>query len=220
MSPRKAGRQALTSDQIVTAALELIDETGLDGHSMRTLGTRLGVDASTLYYHLPSKDALHSLIVDKIMSGLDLSSDDPSASTEDRLMAAATELRRSLLVHPRALPLVAGRSMRTPVQLAGVEIMVGILFEAGFSAIEALLALDAIGQSVIGLTTIHALHDERAAEGADDGGLPDLSAETFPHLHRLFAEGDYLGSDAEFAATVHALITGLLASQRAGTLTA
>lgn len=220
MSPRKAGRQTLTSEQIVTAALELIDETGLDGHSMRTLGTRLGVDASTLYYHLPSKDALHSLIVDEIMSGLDLGSDDPSASTEDRLMSAATELRRTLLVHPRALPLVAARSMRTPAQLAGVEVIVGILFDAGFAAIEALLALDAIGQTVIGLTNIHALHKERIAEGGGDSGLPELSAESFPNLHRLFAEGDFLGSEAEFSATLRALISGLLAAHRAGTLTA
>lgn len=220
MSPRKAGRQTLTSEQIVAAALDLIDETGLDGHSMRTLGTRLGVDASTLYYHLPSKDALHSLIVDEIMSGLDLGSDDPSASTEARLLSAATELRRTLLVHPRALPLVAARSMRTPAQLAGVEVIVGILFDAGFSAIEALLALDAIGQTVIGLTNIHALHKERIAEGLDDSGLPDLPAESFPHLHRLFAEGAYLGSEAEFDAAMRALITGLLAAHQAGTLTA
>jgi len=220
MSPRKAGRQTLTSNQIVCTALELIDETGLDGHSMRTLGTRLGVDASTLYYHLPSKDALHSLIVDEIMAGLDLSSDDPSASTEDRLMSAASQLRHTLLVHPRALPLVAARSMRTHAQLAGVEVMGGILFDAGFSAIEALLALDAIGQTVIGLTNIHALHAQSGVDGRGDLVLPDLPAESFPHVHRLFAEGGYLGPEAEFRATMHALITGLLAAQQAGTLTA
>lgn len=220
MSPRTSGRQTLTSEQIVAAALALIDETGLDGHSMRTLGARLGVDASTLYYHLPNKDALHNLIVDQIMSGLDLSADDPSASTEDRLIFAAFQLRRALLVHPRALPLVAARSMRTPTQLAGVEVIVGILFAAGFSATEALLALDSIGQCVIGLTTIHALHKERTAEGVSDGGLSELSVESFPHLHRLSVEAEYLGSEAEFAATIRAQISGLLAAHRAGTLTA
>jgi len=219
MSPRTVGRQSLTVDQIVTTALKLIDETGLAGHSMRTLGARLGVDASTLYYHVPNKAALHSLIVDRIMSSVDLSGDDPSLTVEQRLMAAVWEFRRALLMHPRAVPLVAARSLRTITQLSGIEVVAGILYEAGFSSIEVLLAVDAIGQVVIGLTNIHAVQLEAAAEGEALDPLPELPEEGFANLRRLFAEGAYVGPDGEFEATLTALITGLISAHEAGTFT-
>lgn len=164
MSPRTANRPSLSQEQVVTAALELIDETGLDGHNMRALAARLGVDASTIYYHVPSKAALFSLIVDRVMSGLDAGVDDPTQGTSERLLTAAHAFRRALMAHPRALPLVAARSLRTPAQLAGVEVILGILYDAGFSAVEAMVALDAIGQTVIGLSSIHAAHLEAEAD--------------------------------------------------------
>jgi AcrR family transcriptional regulator len=216
MSPRHPGRDSLTVNQIVTAALALIDETGLDGHSMRSLGSRLGVDPSTLYYHVQSKDALHSLIVDEIMSGIDLSADDPSEPPAVRLFAAAIAFRRALLVHPRALPLLVARSMRTTAQLASIEVILGILYDAGFSTVEALLAVDGLGQTVIGMTSIHTAHLTGPHAGTEP--FADLPVEDFPHLRRLLAEGSYLGQEAEFEATVRALVNGLIAGHDAGTL--
>ncbi|MCB0911245.1 MAG: TetR/AcrR family transcriptional regulator C-terminal domain-containing protein [Propionibacteriaceae bacterium] len=218
MTPRKPGNERLSRDQIVAAALALIDDTGLEGHSMRTLGARLGVDASTLYYHVQGKDALHSLIVDEIMSGIDLSADDPSAPTAERLFTAAIEFRRALLAHPRAVPLVAARSMRTTAQLALIEVILGILYEAGFSVVEALVAVDAIGQTVIGMTGIHAGHLAAAAGGAEPVPFADLPVEKFPNVRRLLAEGTYLGAEAEFEATVRALVNGLVSGHDTGTL--
>jgi AcrR family transcriptional regulator len=217
MTPRIARRARLDREQVVAAALALIDEHGIEGHSMRTLGARLGVDASTLYYHVPSKAALHSMIVDAVMAGVDLSADDPSHGPAERLIGAAGEFRRVLMLHPRAVPLVAARSLRTPTQLAGVEVMLGVLYEAGFSTIEAMVAVDAIGQTVIGMTGIHAAHLEADQPGEQEP-FADLPADRFPNLRRMVEEGAYLGFDAEFDATVAALVHGLLARHDAGTL--
>lgn len=213
MAPRKANQPHLSGDQIVQAALELIDETGLDGHNMRALAQRLGVDASTIYYYVPSKASLFTLIVDQIMSAVDLSRDDAAQPPAQRLLAAAQEYRRVLMLHPRALSLVAARSLRSPTQLQAVEAMLSILFDAGFSAPEALTALDAIGQTVIGLSVIHAAHAEAEAEP-----FTPEPAEQFPHVRRLIDEGWYLGAEAEFEATIRALIAGLIAGQADGTL--
>lgn len=217
MSPRTANRPSLSPEQVVTAALELIDETGLDGHNMRALAARLGVDASTIYYHVPSKAALFSLIVDRVMSGLDAGVDDPTLGTAERLLTAAHAFRRALMAHPRALPLVAARSLRTPAQLAGVEVILGILYDAGFSAVEAMVALDAIGQTVIGLSSIHAAHLEAEADEPEQP-WGDLPVERFPHVRRMLAEGAYVGFDTEFAITVGALVSGILTARSAGTL--
>lgn len=218
MSPRKANQPQLTTAQIVAAAMELIDETGLEGHTMRALGARLGVDASTIYYHLPNKSALYGLIVDEVMSGLDLSSDDPGRSIEDRLVAAAWQYRRALLVHPRALPLVGVRSMRSRAQLRGIEILLGIFLDAGLSPTEAMIGIDAVGQTVIGMTSVYAAHLTGSEYHNDAEPFAELPSEQFPNVTRLLTQGEYLGFDAEFEATIRALVVGLLANAAAGRL--
>ncbi|MBP7596723.1 MAG: helix-turn-helix transcriptional regulator, partial [Candidatus Microthrix sp.] len=42
--------QPLTPDRIVWAAVELVDDEGLDALSMRKLARRLGVEAMSLYH--------------------------------------------------------------------------------------------------------------------------------------------------------------------------
>ncbi len=218
MVARKANQPQLSQEQIVSAALKLIDEKGLEGHSMRALGAELGVDASTLYYYIPGKSELYSLIVDEIVRGIDLSADDPSRSFEDRLVAMAMEYRRALLAHPRALPLLQSRSMRTPTQLRTVETALGIFFDAGFSASEAMIGVDAIGQTVIGMTSIYAAHLIGDEYRNDDTAFGELPPDQFPNTTRLLAEAGYLGMDAEFEATIRSLVVGLLACHEAGTL--
>lgn len=218
MSPRKRNQAQLSISQIVAAAIELIDETGLEGHTMRALGARLGVDPSTIYYHLPNKSALYSLIVDEVMSGLDLSSDDPGRSVEDRLVHAAWQYRRALLVHPRALPLVGARSMRSRTQLQGIEILLGIFFEAGFSPNEAMIGVDALGQTVVGLTSVYAAHLGASEYHDDREPFAELPVDQFPHVTRLLTEGAYLGFDIEFDAAIRSLVVGLLANASAGRL--
>src|SRR5262245_15176942 len=50
-------------DEVLKAAIDLLDEVGLDGITMRLLAGRLGVRASALYRHYPSKQALLDTMV-------------------------------------------------------------------------------------------------------------------------------------------------------------
>ena len=45
-------------DQIIATALVLLDETGLEGLTMRALAQVLRVQAPSLYWHFPNKKAL------------------------------------------------------------------------------------------------------------------------------------------------------------------
>ena len=54
-------RDTLTRDQIVTAAIDLLDAEGLEGLNMRSLGTRLGSAATAVYWHVGSKGDLIAL---------------------------------------------------------------------------------------------------------------------------------------------------------------
>jgi AcrR family transcriptional regulator len=58
-------RDTLTSEQIVKAAVDLLDAEGLEGLNMRSLGKRLGSAATAVYWHVGSKDNLIALAADQ-----------------------------------------------------------------------------------------------------------------------------------------------------------
>jgi AcrR family transcriptional regulator len=223
VAPRMASRPQLTQEQIVSAAMGLIDELGLAGHSMRRLGAELGVDPSTIYYHVPSKAALYDLVVDEVLNGIDLSVDDPSASLEERVVTAGLEYRRALLRHPRTVPLVAVRALRTPAQLRPIEAFSRIFFDAGFSPVEAMIAVDTCGTTILGATNMHAASLSRSEYHEQETSQTDFTADAFPpgqypNLTRMFPAGASLGAGLEFERAMRALALGLLALHAAGTL--
>ncbi|MFE6758276.1 TetR/AcrR family transcriptional regulator C-terminal domain-containing protein [Streptomyces sp. NPDC057684] len=59
-------RDTLTQDQIVSAAIELLDTEGLEGLNMRSLGKRLNSAATAMYWHVKNKDNLVLLAGDRI----------------------------------------------------------------------------------------------------------------------------------------------------------
>ena len=56
----------LDRDRIVDAAFALLAEAGLDGLAMRPLAARLGVQASALYWHVPDKGRLYTLMAARL----------------------------------------------------------------------------------------------------------------------------------------------------------
>ena len=61
-------RDTLTREQIVSAAIDLLDAEGLEGLNMRALGQRLGSAATAVYWHVGSKDNLIALAADQASS--------------------------------------------------------------------------------------------------------------------------------------------------------
>jgi AcrR family transcriptional regulator len=61
LGPRARRRQA-TIDEVLTAARDLAREQGLASISMRELGARVGLHASSLYQYFPSKDAIYDAL--------------------------------------------------------------------------------------------------------------------------------------------------------------
>jgi AcrR family transcriptional regulator len=92
-------RDTLTADQIVRAAIELLDQEGLDGLNMRSLGKRLGSAATAIYWHIKTKDDLVRLAADAIWDEVHL----PDLDATDWRTAAstlATGLNGMLTRHP------------------------------------------------------------------------------------------------------------------------
>lgn len=96
---RSGDRQPLTRDQIVAAAIKLIDAEGLAGFTMRRLGGALGAGATSLYWHVKDKDQLIDLVLDEAALELRLD-DDAAARWRDRLAGLAREIRAGMKRHP------------------------------------------------------------------------------------------------------------------------
>ncbi|MGH2459259.1 MAG: TetR/AcrR family transcriptional regulator, partial [Chloroflexota bacterium] len=89
----------LTREQIVRAAIDLLDAEGLDGLNMRALGKRLGSAPTAVYWHLGGKDDLVALAGDQAWNEITL----PDLTTTDWrsvVTSLATDLYAMLTRHP------------------------------------------------------------------------------------------------------------------------
>jgi AcrR family transcriptional regulator len=98
-------REALTRAQIIRAAIELLDEEGLAGLSMRKLGARLSVAATTLYWHVQTKDDLLEYAIDEVYGEIDVPGPE-LAGWRGGATLLAHSFRATVLRHPW-LPAVA-----------------------------------------------------------------------------------------------------------------
>lgn len=95
---RKTG--TLTPHDFVVAAVAFADEHGLDSMTMRALGEAMGVDATALYRHYPSKDALIDAMVGWFIGKILDRYPDPSSPPRERLITMALASRAVFREHP------------------------------------------------------------------------------------------------------------------------
>lgn len=124
----------LDREQVVSAAIALANEAGLEAVSLRRVADRLAVTPMALYRHVTSKDDLLDAMADRLYGELDL-----PASGEpwwDALAGLARSTREALLERPWSVPLFA-RPLAGPHGRALDDALRGTLLGAGFSAREA-----------------------------------------------------------------------------------
>jgi AcrR family transcriptional regulator len=125
---RKAEPAGLSHESIRTAALALIDRSGLDDFSTRKLGRELGCEAMAIYWYFKSKDELLDAVVDQMMQPVGaVVIAPPSTDWIEILRGVAHAYRRIALEHPRAFPLLATRRLTSESSYAFME----RLFELG-----------------------------------------------------------------------------------------
>jgi AcrR family transcriptional regulator len=213
MTPRKKDAEPLARERIVAAAMKIIDAEGLDALSMRRLGTELGVNPMAAYHYVPNKAALYDLVLEAVMAGVDTETIDPALPLADQLKQAARAYRAAILAHPRAIPVLASRSLRTASVLRPVEPMLGILYAAGLTPDEAMAAVDFIAQFVLG-GAVGYYHHEFDDEAGEQREFEALDPAEFPNTIRMITEAHYLGPDGEFEFGLDAVIHGLLTGPR------
>jgi AcrR family transcriptional regulator len=102
-------RGSLTRDQIVEAAIQLVDTEGPSALSTRRLGRALGVRGMAIYWHLPSMDALIDAMLEKIWDGVYENPNAPPDDWYDHMRKVMESIRQVGMEHPQVFALLATR---------------------------------------------------------------------------------------------------------------
>jgi AcrR family transcriptional regulator len=196
--PRKGREQpALSRERIVAEAVRLLDAEGIDALSMRTLGTRLGAGATSLYRHVTSKDELIELALDEVLAELEVPAPADPSRWREALAAAARGLRAMVLRHPWFAAVVsqAGLAYLGPNMMRLSDRLLGVFETAGFDLVEAERGMTTLIAYVMGITAGEtAWLTMLARTGQDERELiqrlwpaAERAAEGHPRLRALYA---------------------------------
>jgi len=219
----KTSRAPLSRERVLVAAVALADAEGVPALTMRRLAADLGVEAMSLYYHLPGKESLLDGLVEQVLgeiaatvSRLDSSDKDWRTQLRQRFLAA----REVMLRHPWAPGLIGTRSAVPPDVYTYYEGILATLIESGFSYRVAHRALHAFGSLPLGFaqevfsptSAGGSLETETGeaeiAEMADH--LPHLAAMVTAETHDLADPTlGWCDSQTEFEFTLDLLLDGL-----------
>jgi TetR/AcrR family transcriptional regulator, tetracycline repressor protein len=197
-------RRGLTRDEVLGAAVKLVDEEGLESLSMRRLGQALGVEAMSLYNHVKSKEDLLDGVHGAILGGV--KPPPRRGPWTARARALAHAVRDALRAHPRALVLFGTRPAVAPTSMALFEEALEVIAGTGLPAGERLQVVQALLSYVVGSTLWH-FGSVGAESSVDYAALP---ADRFPRVPTLLS----WSPDAEFELGLDALLLGIAARAR------
>jgi AcrR family transcriptional regulator len=194
-------RRPLSRRRILEAAVRFVDREGLEALSMRKLGSELGVEAMSLYNHVPNKSALLDGMVEVLLGEMEVPSEDEG--WERRVREAYRAFRRLAHEHPNVFPLLVVRPPDTMDGIWLVEEFLKTLREAGFDPQTALYAFRALSSYTSG----YAMAEIRGF--AMEPAAATLPVDDFPHIHELDAPLREVDHDAEFEFGLDLILAGL-----------
>ncbi|GAA3248491.1 TetR/AcrR family transcriptional regulator [Nonomuraea helvata] len=209
----------LTKEQIVRAAVEVLDAEGVNGLNMRRLGAHLGSAASAMYHHVKSKDKLVVLAADHVFGEIVL----PDAAMVGWREAAASLARGAYAMvvrHFWLIPAMSTHLIYGPNKARFDEQSLTVYESAGFTEGEADQAAATVLMFVIGAAQGEAAEAAWRARlrrsGADtDKELRDVTAEVFeiakafPRLRARIEPATASPPGDPFEFGLHTLLAGL-----------
>lgn len=159
------GRRTLSTEDFVRAGRAVLDERGLAGFGLKSIGDALGVDPSAMYRHFRNVEALMEAIADDFFAEVlaDAPEQDLSSTSDARYQVREFlhAFRDRLLAHPNLAPLLASGGGRSPHQLEVTRRGLAMLGAMGLSGATAVRAYQALESFAMGGVAF------------DVGGAPD-----------------------------------------------
>jgi AcrR family transcriptional regulator len=209
-------RPSHSVESIVAAAIEVLDEEGTAGLSMRRVAERLGTGAASLYNYISNREQLLELVFDELVSQVPLLVPDPH-HWRDQVIETLGSFRRVLVAHRDAALAGMGRIPTSVNTLRASENLVATLRAGGLSDRAVALGFD----QLILYVCADALEESVLSNsGMDKSEVADYYAQVHAFFHALpAADFPVLGSIAEemtsadgderFAFGLEVLLSGL-----------
>lgn len=160
-------RRNLTREEIVTQAIALLDDHGVQGLTMRAVAERLGVTSAALYWHVQTKEDVLDLAFDQVFASVELPPRRAVApsGTHPPVPVACGHAR------PPWSTALVNRPMLGPHVLERTEYLHAALARAGLTGTELVAAARVLANFVIGNAVVES---SRPLLGADPDreGLP------------------------------------------------
>jgi AcrR family transcriptional regulator len=183
---KSVARAPLTRERVLLAAQTIADQDGLDALTMRRLADHLGVEAMSIYHHLPNKDAILDGLVELAFSeieeevggfGTQANVEDWPAVLRGRILGS----RRVLLTHRWVPVVLETRGVMVPTMARYIDGVVGIMRAGGLSFDLIHHSLHALGSRMYGFTQELSLDSDDAAPAGEDlvrlrAFVPNLAA--------------------------------------------
>jgi TetR/AcrR family tetracycline transcriptional repressor len=185
-TPRSRGRPpSLSKHTVVEAALRVTREVGLDNLSMRALARELNVPPMTIYHYTPSREYLHALVVDDILSEIRIPSPD-EGDWEERLRKLHSDARRVFADHPGVSAHLGDGGSIEGARLA--DGVLAILAEGGFSPEDAVVCFATLFTFMTGQIDLDAM-SHFVADGVSTATLDNVTSSSRFSREELFELG-------------------------------
>jgi TetR/AcrR family transcriptional regulator, tetracycline repressor protein len=144
--------RGLTKAAIVAAALDALDETGLDRLTVRVVAARLAVQPPALYWHFRDKQDLIDEMATEIWRQIvaEIGALPADLPWDQGMIAFARITRRALLSRRDGAAMVSGTYMTDPGLLKGQEAGLAALTAQGFTLASAVRAYQLLYSFIIG----------------------------------------------------------------------
>ncbi|MGW1119932.1 TetR/AcrR family transcriptional regulator [Streptomyces tanashiensis] len=182
---KKSARSSLSVDRIVEAAIALADAEGLGAVSMQRVAGELGYTAMALYRHIPGKDQLVALMVDRAQGNPPA---DSGKEWRTEILNWADAAWDFCLAHPWTLRVATTGAPTGPNELAWFEALLRPLARSGLAAENLVATAMFISSAVRDLARIAT---EIVPTGSDYGNLlaEVVQPDRFPTLASLATSG-------------------------------
>ncbi|MGV9590243.1 TetR family transcriptional regulator [Streptomyces tendae] len=159
--------KGITREQIVTAALELLDDQGMDALTVRALASGLDVRPSALYWHVRNKQELLDEMATEVMRRVAdaLAAVPPGEGWRDDLAAYGRVLRSEYLLHRDGARIFSGTRITDPDVVRMKEPLFERWTTSGWKVADADDAIDLVTAFTVGFVIEE--QERRQAAGAD-----------------------------------------------------
>jgi TetR/AcrR family transcriptional regulator, tetracycline repressor protein len=175
---------AVTRDDVIHTAIQLLQEVGLDGLTLRRLATELGISAPTLYWHFRDKRELLDAMAE-VMVGEFREKQPPIPEHlpwEEKIAESMRQQYRAIMAYRDGARVLAG-NRPTESTLPMIELFLSRWIAVGFPPAEALAMILTMGDFVLGSALEYQaeLERQRLQSGTADEDLW-TRMEAFPNL--------------------------------------